>query len=193
MLRVHGDARGSIAGSERPSLGDLERLGVDFHYDAFVFEVVVDVTFAVRHGKLWLPVKLERPNHVAGGRVDGSRAAAAAVEGEHTLREGVVNDSVRARVGGGRTEHLERLEIENGNGVGAAVARETAAEIRSDGDAVDPLRVGNVAHHRIGIGVEDHDMGATRDVKPAPVRVHLQIVPTSITTQNHFLDEVIAT
>src|SRR5882762_3544599 len=110
-----------------------------------ILVVHVDSALAVSDGKFGLTTKRYGARDRAVGSSDGGGVLAAAVEGEDTLADRVVDDSVRIGVGLDRADRLQRLEIENRDVIAAAVAGEAAAEIRRDSDAVHALRVRNVA------------------------------------------------
>src|SRR6185312_11152610 len=179
-LRVHGQAGGSFARRKRPLVGDLERLGVNFDLDAGILHVVVDVAPAVSHGVFaGLAGQIHGARHLAGLGVHRHRFAVV-VEGEDAVGGRVIDDAVRALdrqrdfLDGG-----QRLKVELGHAVAAAVAGETVAVLAGDGDAVGAFQSFNFAHNLEGVGVDHIFFGTGGDVDPATGYVNAEVVPTA--------------
>src|SRR6202043_775146 len=105
--------------------------------------------------------------HVPRVGVNGRRAVAFTVEREGAFGRRIVDDAVRSLAGLGGSRFLERLQIEDRDLIGAAVADEAAAGFGGDGDAVYAGRVGNVGHHFVAVRVQHHHVRSARDVEPA--------------------------
>ena len=87
---------------------------------------------------------------------------------------------------------LERLQVEDGDGVVPAVAGEAAAEVGGDGDAVNALGVGDRALHLAGVGVEDVHLVAVRDVNAAARVVHGEVIPAAVARHRDRLEQAVA-
>src|SRR5216684_3901871 len=157
-----------------------------------VFVIDPEGALAVRDREFGFTAEGNGTDDGAVRGVDGGGIFAAAVESEDALGGGVVDDGVGISVGFYGADGFQSFEIEDGDSVGAAVAGEAAAEVRSDGDAVHALRVGNVAFDGVGVGVHDHGVRAVRDVDAAGVAVDVDIVPAFIAGDGNGLDDVIA-
>src|SRR5579863_10552882 len=96
-----------------------------------VFIVDPDAALAVDDREFRLAAERNRANNGTVGGVNGGGVLAATVECKDALAGGVVNDGVRIGVGLRGADGFQSLEIKNGDGVGAAVAGEAAAEIGS--------------------------------------------------------------
>src|SRR5580704_6366907 len=156
-----------------------------------VFVVDEDAALAVGCGEFRLATQGQRANDRAIGGVDGGGVFAAAVEGEDAFGYGIVGDRVGIGVGLYRANGFHRLEIEDGRGVGAAAADETASEVGGYRDAVDAGRVRDVAFNRVSVRVHDHDVSAVRDVDAAGVAVHRHVVPAVVAGDGDRFDDVI--
>src|SRR6266852_6509256 len=157
-----------------------------------VFVIDPEGAFAVRDREFGFTAEGNGTDDGAVGGVDGGGIFAAAVEGEDALGGGVVDDGVGIGVGFYGADGFQSFEIEDGDGVGAAIAGEAAAEVRSDGDAVHALRVGNVAFDSVGISVHDHSVRGVGNVDAARVAVDVDIVPAFIAGDGNGFDDVIA-
>src|SRR5712671_3407441 len=132
--------------------------------------------FAGGYGEFRLVAQRNRAYDGAIGGVDDGGVFAAAVEGEDALGGRIVNNGVGIRVGLCGADGLQSFEIENRDGVGAAIAGEAAAEVGGHGDAVDAWRVRDVAFDSVGVGIHDYNVRAMRDVNAAGVAVDVNVV-----------------
>src|SRR6266446_4205506 len=170
--------------------GELLRVEVDDLRG--VLNVDEDAALAVGDGEFWLAAESECDGDGAVSGADGGGVLAASVQGEDALGNRVVDDGVGIGAGGDGAEGLERLEVENGDVVGAAVADVAAAEIGNDSDAVDALGVRNIALDRVGICIHDDDMRGVRDVDAACISVNRDVIPALVAGNRKSLYEVIA-
>src|SRR5436309_15135780 len=99
-------------GRAASGVGHDELVGIDLNHSALVFKVVVDAALAVGDGKLRLASQGDGARHCSRSRVNGRRIAAVAVEGEYTLRGGIINNGVRTVAGRDRSHRLERVQGE---------------------------------------------------------------------------------
>src|SRR6266850_698026 len=163
---------------------DLDELGG-------VLVVHEDAAIAIRDGEFRFAAESERAGDGAIGGVDGSGVLAAAIEGEDALTDGVVDNSVGIGVRLSCADGLQRLEVEDGYIVRTAIAGEAAAEIGSDGDAMNALGVWDAADDFVRIRVQHNDLGSVRDVDAASVAVHVDVVPAAFAADgnglNHFI------
>ncbi len=90
ILPVHGYARGSFAGRERPAMEYLQRFGIDLGNLILVGNVDEHAALTVGHHEFGLPVQLYRTGDRALGGVDGRRTASGAVHDEDALGHGFV-------------------------------------------------------------------------------------------------------
>src|SRR5581483_9594816 len=88
-------------------------------------------------------------------------------------------------------ERGEGLGVEDGDGVGPAVGREPAAQVRGDGDAVDAGRVADLPFDLEGVGVEDVYLGVVGHIDAAAGGVHGQVVPAAVAGDRDRLDQVV--
>src|SRR5260370_30496198 len=150
-----------------------------------VFVIDPEGAFAVRDREFGFTAEGNGTDDGAVGGVDGGGIFAAAVEGEDALGGGVVDGGVGGGVGLHGAGGFQSFEIVDGDGVVAAIAGEAAAEVRSDGDAVHTVRVGNVAFDGVGVRVHDYGVRGMRDVDTAVVAVVLDIVPPTRHRDRH--------
>src|SRR6266481_9591905 len=170
----------------------LEGLRIEMMERGGILVVHVDGALAVSDGKFGLATQINRAGYGAIRGVDRGGVFAAAVEGEDALGDGIVNDSVGIRICFDGAEGLQRFEVEDGYIIRTAVAGEAATEIRSDGDAMDALSVGDVADDGVGVRIENHRVSATRDVNTAGFAVYVEVVPTTLAADRDGFDDVIA-
>src|SRR6185369_15966110 len=147
---------------------------------ALILDVDEDFSGSRAHAELRLTVERDRADYFPGSRLDGSRVVAAAIEGKHALGGWIEKDCVRIltnvlNLGDG----FEGIEIEDGDRALAAVTGEAAAKTGSEGNAVDPGRVENVADLFPRVGLENDDVGSARDEQMAGVGINVQIIPSS--------------
>src|SRR5207249_11919297 len=86
---------------------------------------------------------------------------------------------------------VETLQDENGDGTGAAVAREAAAQLRNQRNAVHALGIGYITQYLMSVCVHNHDVRASRDVTASGLTVHREVVPESLSAQDDLLHQVI--
>src|SRR5260370_4228019 len=91
------------------------------------------------------PAEGDRSHQLAGCGVDDAPVVGVLIEGEHPLRRRVVHDRVRVVRAGqlDLADLLQRLQVEDGGGAGAAVGSETAAKIGCNRDMMDPPDTGS--------------------------------------------------
>ena len=121
MFRVHGHARGPFARRQWPARGHRELAGINLHDFAFVLQVVVDVTLAVRHRELRLSSQGDGSCRGSRRGVNRGGIAAVAIEREDAFRSRVVEDRIRTIARRRGPQGLKRLEVENRDGVRAAL------------------------------------------------------------------------
>src|SRR2546423_2405965 len=172
-------------------MGFLESLGVDGDEVGSVLAIDEDGALAVGHGEFRLVVEGNGAYDGAVGGIDGGGVLAASIEGENAFGGRIINNGVGICVGFHGTQRLEGFEIEDYRGVRAAGTDEAAAQVGDDGDAVDTLRVGDIALDGVGVGVHDDDVRAVGDVDAAGVGIDEDVVPAFIAGNRDSLDEVI--
>src|SRR2546425_5451824 len=94
---------------------DLHGGRVDLRHRAPVLEIDVQLAVTGRDGELGCRAEIDRTDLLARGGVDHRRVPRVSIEGEHTLRDRVVQDGVGVRRRRDLPEHLERLEVEHGH------------------------------------------------------------------------------
>ena len=87
-LGVHRHAGRFFARRERPLVEHRERLRIDLHHFALVFDIDVDVALAIGRRELRLPFQRHRSGQRSLLGVHRGGARAAAIEGEHALAAG---------------------------------------------------------------------------------------------------------
>jgi hypothetical protein len=137
-------------------LGQRRRLRVNFTDLVLVFNVEVDVPLPVDLRELRLAShRNSRCVDLSGLGVEHRRIVAAAIEGQHAVGRGFIDDGIGIGTGLDLAEYRKRLQIENRDIVVHAVAGKTAAQIICDGDAVDAVGPRNGPNHLVGRGVDD--------------------------------------
>ncbi len=86
---------------------------------------------------------------------------------------------------------VQGFQLEDGDVVGAAVADKAAIEFAGDGDTVHALGVRDIADHFAGVEIQNHDVGAVRDVQAAAGGVRGQVIPEAVTAEMNLLNDVI--
>src|SRR5262249_7112206 len=124
--------------------------------------------------------------------VDRRRVVAAGVQREGTSRARVVDDGAGTGasfdvIRGG----LEAPRVEDGDGVRARLAGETAAERRCERDPPDTARVGHVSEPAVVLEVDDGQAGRVRDEEPARRGIHGELAGWAAVTEIDRADEVI--
>lgn len=176
MLDVDGESGGRSGRGERPAGFNFQRVGVDGDEFGFVFDVDEDGAFAVGDGEFGAAAEVDGADDGAGLGVNHSGAVGIAVHDEDALGEWVVEDGVGVLVGFGFAGDFEGLQIEDNYFALAAIGDEAFAEFDGDGNAVILLEAGDVADGFTGVGVEDDDFGAVRDVDAAGGGIDADVV-----------------
>src|SRR6266849_4459246 len=189
---VHGEAGRRFARRERPVVEFLEALRIEMMELGGILVVDIESALAVSDGEFGFAIQGDSADYGAIRGVDRGGVFAAAVEGEDALADEIIKDGIGVSVGLDRANGLESLEVEDSDGVGAAVAGEAAAEAGSKSDAMDALGVGDVADDGVGVRIENHYVRAARDVDAASVTVHVDVIPAALATERDGLDDVIA-
>ena len=104
---------------------------------AFVLDIHVDVSLAVRRRELRLAAQRNGRHYLAAGRIDNRGVLALGVEGEDVLGVRVVQNCIRPFADFDLVRHFQRFQIEGSDTVVAAVADESAVQLRSQRHAVD--------------------------------------------------------
>ena len=106
---------------------------------------------------------------------------AAPVEGKHAFGHSVIKDGVGIFADIFHPgDELKRFQIEDADGTVFAVAGKSKVEFRSESDAVNARRLGDLAHRLAGIGVDHDDVTGAGDEKAAGVGIELEVVPTTL-------------
>src|SRR5436305_8855624 len=162
-------------------------VGVKLHEFGFVFDIYKYRSLAVGHGKFgFAPERQGSGDRTACG-VDRGGVLAAAIHSEDTLCCRVVNNGVRIRPGFYGANVLQGFKIEDGDGVGATVARESATCVRSDRDAMNSLCIGDVTDYGVGVSVEDYHVRTMGNIDAATRTVDEEIVPTLVARDGNSL------
>ncbi len=192
MFAVDGEAGRIFASGDRPGLDHRGFFRVDAGHFMGVFDVHEDRALPVGGGKLGLAGQRDVADHGVFHGIDGGGVLAASVKGEDPFAGFVVED----RVGILRAFQfdacgfLERLKIEDRDGVLASVAGEALAQVLRQRDTVDARRVGDVTHHRALVGIDHHHVCAARDEQPLARGIEGQIVPAAVAAQRELLFDV---
>src|SRR5436309_15097106 len=97
-----------------------------------VFVVHIDCALAICGSKFRLASQWNCSGDGAVCGVDGGSIFPAAIEREHASRDRLVENRVRIRIRLDGADRFQRLQIEDGDTVAAAVASESAAEVGGD-------------------------------------------------------------
>src|SRR5690242_6110573 len=164
MLAVDRQASRLFARGELPVAVDFQRLGVELHQLTLVFKVHINFSLAIGDGELRTSAERDRARHLFTIDTYSGRIIAAAVEGENTLGEIVVENGVGAGADWGFVQHLQVRQVECRDGVLTAIAGEATTFIEGQGDAVNAQGLGNFRdrsslftihdHHAVGAGDE---------------------------------------
>ena len=154
MRAVDIHAAGLLAGRQRPSVQDLQRLGIQFQERVAILHVEKQVAGFVESSVLGSAAQIfARGGNFPGLRIDGGDALGAAVGREDALRLLIKKNGVWIGSHDHPVQHGQSLEIENDYRAGVAATDEAATEISGDSDAVNAL-AGNFPDDREGIQVE---------------------------------------
>src|SRR5271157_1345960 len=186
MVRlVKSQRTGILAWDHWPRVQHCEFGGVDLGDLTLVFDVDEDFSLFVGGGKLRFPTQRDRTHHFAGGCIHDRRIFAPRVESEHVLGEELVHDGVGPLADFDVVQFLERLQIEDGDAVVAAIADEAAVQLRCEGDPVDAGEVRDVTGDFEGGCVHHHHMRAAGDEQSVAVFVVVKVIqppsPPSLT------------
>ena len=83
---------------------------------------------------------------------------------------------------------MKRFQVEDADGTVFAVAGKSTVKFRSESDAVNAWRIGDVADRLAGIGIDHDDMTGAGDEKPTGVGIELEVVPTTLSANFVSLD-----
>src|SRR5581483_8200632 len=184
ILPVHGKAAGLLAGSERPLRFHFHLVGIDGGKFAFVFDVHEHGAFGIAGSEFGFAVEFDGGKNFAFIGVDHAGILAAAVEGEDSFGGGIIEDSIGIIADFDlRSHRRERFDVENGDGAFTPVAGKAFSEIRSERDAVNAGRVGNIAYRFARLGIEDDHVRATRDENAVRIGISGEIVPAPFTSE----------
>jgi len=188
---VDGDAAGAVASGEGPESGDGAALDVNAGDAVLILNVDEDVAVLVGGGELGLSIERDGGDDGGLDGIDEGDVAAASVESEEEVREGVVEDGVGIGSGFDLAGLLEGFEVEDGDGIGASIAGGGEAEIGGESDAVYALGVWNVSESFSGCRINRHDVGAAGDEEAIAVGVIGEIVPATFSRDGETVGELI--
>ena len=124
-------------------------------------------------------------------RIDHRRRVRVAVEGEHAVRRGVVDDRVGILGGRNAAEHLERLQIEHDDRLVVARRRESVPGGRRDRRAVRAVDAGDFAEQLAVVLVDDHHAILPADEQTVIRRIGHDVVPAAVAAERVGLGDVI--
>src|SRR4051812_38387866 len=183
ILAIHGEPAGTLAGRERPFRFHFKLVGIDLNEFARVFIVDEDLALGVADRKFGLAAELDRAQNLAVACIDSRRVVAPAVEGEHTLRRGIVENCVRILADFDLlSDRLQCLDIEDGHSVFASIAGEATSQVGSQRHSVHARSIGNVSDVLAGIEIENDHVCAAGNVETARARIRGQVVPSALAT-----------
>ena len=157
-----------------------------------VFQIVKDISLAVCCGKFWSTSEIDSACDFASLSIDSCRAVAAAVKCEDAVGGGIIDDRIRFLPGGDFCDWLQSLQVKDGDGRRLTVADESAAELGSDGDAMDARSFGDSADEAKRVDVHYFDLCSVRNIKPAGRRIDSEIVPTAGARDRNLFDDGVA-
>ena len=183
---------GSSHGASGHLLSNRQRLRIDLHHLALVFDVDVDVALAIGRGELGLSFQRHGARQRSFLGVHRGGAGAAAVERENTLGCRIVNDAVRIHPGRNLAHLRERLHIENHHLVRRAIADESVIEFGRERDAMHQLQARDVAGHFAFLAIHHIHFGAVRNEHAARRGIGGQVIPEAIAGNTDFPDLMVA-
>src|ERR1035441_421405 len=119
-----------------------------------------------------------RADDLAGLRIEGRDAFAAAVSRENVLGFSVEQNNVRVRSDGDSLDYREGLQVEDDDRTRIAATDKAAPEIFGDGDAVN-TGARDLADHRIRIEIEHYHFPVMGDVEAPGLTVSSEVIPRS--------------
>src|ERR1043166_6717205 len=125
--------------------------------------------------------------YFAGLGFDGRRVGAAAVEREHAMRRGIVDDAIWISSNFDFFDRLQCLRVKHGDRPVPPVAGEAASQIVGYGYAVHAQCVWNLPCALTGIGVKNHHSSCARNVKATSGTVYIEVIPAAFTSDVEFL------
>ena len=109
------------------------------------------------------------------------------------MRLGFVADGIGILAAdGGLASLLQRLQIEDGHGVGLPVGDETLAHVAGHGDAVHAVQLGDLSHHLAGLEIHHFDNAAMRSVDALRGRVHVEVIPAAGAADLNLVEDFVA-
>ncbi|MBK7403860.1 MAG: hypothetical protein IPJ41_04295 [Phycisphaerales bacterium] len=170
---------------------DLQRLGVDAHNLARVFEIDEQSPRTVHGGQLRPAADRDGSDNRQIVRVDDRRVLAAAVEAEDPHCGRVVGYRVRIVTGLDGAQPPEALQIKHSHAGSSSVACEARVEVRRECDAVNTRSVRDIADNLCALGAHHHDVRTPRHIQAPGIRIHRQQVPAAVTTDVKAPDHVV--
>src|ERR1700751_1038120 len=167
MLSVDGQSCRCASGSDLPTRSYLQSARVNGDKFTLVFQVDVNRSLAIGHGKLRSATKLDRAYHAAVPRINDSGAMRIAVHHEYALGDGVVNNAVGILVSLCFSGRLQCLEVKNDHFALCAVGDEAFTKFTGERDTVVLLQTSDVPDQGSGVSVHDLDFRAMGDVNAA--------------------------
>src|SRR5580698_5451402 len=103
------------------------------------------------------------------------------VEGKNALRKWIKENGIGSAADFDLLFDGERFEVEDGDGIFAAVAGVAAAVGGVERYAMHAGGVGNLADLFTGLGIDDHDAGGAGNKQAMAIAVGFEVVPAAVT------------
>ncbi len=181
---IDGQPGRAVAAGQRPRGFDSQLAAVDDnHLSGFALDVDVDSTGAVIHGEFRLIGNGQGGDDRQSLGVNDRDILTLAVKSEYVPAGRFIENGVRVvRWNLHFPQDLQRVEIEDRDGIRPAVAREATMQICGERDTVHPLRVGDATDHGSRIRVHDIDPRAPAD-EQSVCCIDGEVVPAAVASE----------
>src|SRR5260370_1178397 len=157
VLGVRGQSRWPVAWCQGPCPLHRQRLRIELHNGALIFQVNVHVAPTIQRGLFRPPAQTYCADYFVGGGVDHAGVIAPAIHREHPLSCGILNNPVRIVASGlDFGNRLQRFQIKDGHRACAAVAGIALVQVRRDSRTMDALGIRYVADYFPAGLINDH-------------------------------------
>ncbi len=157
---------------------------INRHDFVFVFDVVVDRAMPIRHRVFGAAADRYGSDDLFRDRINHGRVVGFPVHGEDVLGSRVVDNAIRIAPRLDMTGGFQRLQIEDNDFVGAAVADETMPEVVHHHDAVHALQVGDAANNRTAIRIHNFYFRVVRNIQTPGGSIERDVIPILLATRS---------
>ncbi|CAB3809502.1 hypothetical protein LMG28138_06104 [Pararobbsia alpina] len=175
---VNGESRRLLAGRQRPLRQHLSRAGIDLHDLTLVFHVDEDVTLTVGHKRLRFATHLRGRDNLARRNVNRAHALVVPVADVNTLQRRHIQNPVRIWSRGlNGVDHLQRIEVDDGNRIRTAVGHKAELTILHEREAVRAVGVFDLTEQLAGMRIDHLNVVIAAHEQVMTHRIVRHIVP----------------